>query len=235
MSVSRLSSATNNAANQNNATGYFYATGGNSVNLTINGTVFTYLVFTSTGTLSVTNAGAANILCIGGGGGGWDGGGGSGGGFVEQIVQFSSTGSYTITVGAGGAQGANGTSSSIGNLLSVPGGYLGRRTGGNRSGPTNSSGYGAQGPTPGINGYNASVGGNGAGSTFYDDVARYYAGGGGGGGYNGTPNTADGGLGGGGGNGGSGGTNTGGGGAGFGQASGGASGGSGLVIVKFPF
>jgi hypothetical protein len=212
----------------------FAATGGNSSStLAINGTTFQYLVFTATGTLTVTSPGFVDILCIGGGGGGQDGGGGSGGGFVEQLVKFVSAGTYTITIGAGGGTGANGSASSVGSLLSVPGGYFGQRAGGNRSGPTGTSGFGAQGPTSGVNGYAAQPGGNGAGTTFYSDTARFYAGGGGGGGYNGTPNTNAGGLGGGGGYAGAGSANTGGGGAGGAQASGGAAGGSGLVIVRY--
>jgi hypothetical protein len=212
----------------------FAATGGNSSStLAINGVTFQYRVFTSTGTLTVTSAGFAHVLCIGGGGGGQEGGGGSGGGFVEQLVKFESAGAYTITIGAGGGTGANGSASSVGSLLSVPGGYYGQRAGGNRSGPTGTSGYGAQGPTSGVNGYAAQPGGNGAGTTFYSDTARFYAGGGGGGGYNGTPNTNAGGLGGGGGYAGAGSANTGGGGAGGAQASGGAAGGSGLVIVRY--
>jgi hypothetical protein len=211
----------------------FAATGGTASTLAINGVTYQYLVFTATGTLTVTSPGFADVLAVGGGGGGSEGGGGSGGGFVEQLVKFTSAGTYTVTIGGGGGQGANGSASSVGSLVSIAGGFLGQRAGGNRSGPTGTSGFGAQGPTSGVNGYAAQPGGNGAGTTVYGDVARFYAGGGGGGGYNGTPNTNVGGAGGGGSNGGAGSANTGGGGAGFGQASGGAAGGSGLVIVRY--
>ena len=81
-----------------------------------------YHKFTSSGTLNVTTAGIYEYLIVaGGGGGGIDGGGGGGaGGLLQSSGTITSTGNYTITVGAGaaGATGygvtpGNGSNSSI--------------------------------------------------------------------------------------------------------------------------
>ena len=75
-----------------------------------------YHKFTSSGTLNVTTAGVYEYLIVaGGGGGGIDGGGGGGaGGLLQSSGTITSTGNYTITIGAGGA-GATGYGVTPGN------------------------------------------------------------------------------------------------------------------------
>jgi prepilin-type N-terminal cleavage/methylation domain-containing protein len=58
--------------------------------------------FTSSGTLTVTTPGDAEVLVVGGGGGGASGGGGAGG---YLIGSETLSGSMTVTVGAGGTAG----------------------------------------------------------------------------------------------------------------------------------
>lgn len=61
-------------------------------------------VFTSSGNLTVTGTGNVEYLVVGGGGGGGSdmGGGGGGGGYLAGFTTLSS-GTYLVTVGAGGA------------------------------------------------------------------------------------------------------------------------------------
>jgi len=158
------------------------------------------------------------LIVAGGGGGGMDMGGGGGGGGVLTGSHILTPGSYTITVGAGGAgapaAGTNGQpsahqytipataggNSSFNGLTSIGGGFGG-------------SSY--RGYTPGITGGNGGSGGGASGyndnaGTFYggtgvsgqgfrggNSTAAYYSGGGGGAGAQGTDSTsrADGGSG----------------------------------------
>lgn len=76
------------------------ATGGNSTNDVSGDRVHT---FTSSGTLTVTGSGNVQVLVVGGGGGGGGstGGGGGAGGLIYTNSYAVSSGSYTVTVGAG--------------------------------------------------------------------------------------------------------------------------------------
>ncbi len=73
----------------------------------------TVLTFTKSGTLTVTGSGTVDVLLVGGGGGsgtfigqeGYGCGGGGGGGVVYQTGVAVTEGTYTITVGEGGAGG----------------------------------------------------------------------------------------------------------------------------------
>ena len=94
------------------ATDDFALSGGNSVAVTAGGIVHT---FTQSGTLSVSGSGTVELLAVGGGGGGGStnnallvAGGGGAGGLVHIASVPVSAGSYSITIGAGGAVGANG-------------------------------------------------------------------------------------------------------------------------------
>ena len=202
--------------------------------LTINGINYKYYTFTSTTTFTVIKSGAAQILAVGGGGGGNEGSGGTGGGFIERAAILD-TGVYTVTVGGGGSAngGTGGTSSIIigaVTILSAPGGTTGNRYG-NTSGPTGSSGFGAQGPQPGINGWVGVAGGDGSGTTIYNGTGNFFAGGGSGGGYNAAGSSYSS-RGGGGAVGVGGSSGTGGGGGGNNQAAGGQAGGSGRVVIR---
>jgi len=121
------------------STGYGVATGGASTAITVGGTAYTLLTFTSTGTLTVTKSGLFDCMVWSAGGGGagaigtntYTGGGGAGaGGYMQQTLYLSAN--QTITIGAGGAGGANeaygsrGNTSSLGTLVAMIGGSAGQ-------------------------------------------------------------------------------------------------------------
>ena len=97
---------------------------------------YDYHKFTSTGTLTVSAAGVAEVLFIAAGGGGGEdigGGGGAGGMFHEEVVPLLA-GSYTVTVGAGGSGAVggvatNGADSTLAGLTAFGGGFGGRSGG----------------------------------------------------------------------------------------------------------
>ncbi len=111
--------------------------------------------FTTDGTLTVTGSGIIELLLVGGGGGGGElgpvsdqqgikvAGGGGAGGLVYREVVAVSTGTYAVTVGAGGAIGANGGNSSIFSITAYGGGYGARGGTGERKGGDGGSGGGA--------------------------------------------------------------------------------------------
>jgi hypothetical protein len=84
----------------------FVASGGTETDATISGVTYRIHAFTSSGTFQVT-AGSSNIDVLivagGGGGGGSTAGGGGAGGLIYQAAVGVLVGSYTITIGAGGA------------------------------------------------------------------------------------------------------------------------------------
>jgi hypothetical protein len=74
-----------------------------------------YHTFTSNGTLTVSTSENTNYLMVAGGGSGGTGtfaGGGGAGGLILGSV-FLEVGTYTITIGAGGPSGSNGTSTEL--------------------------------------------------------------------------------------------------------------------------
>lgn len=83
------------------------ATGGDSsATITVGSDSYTLLTFTSSGTLTVSQAGLFDVLVVGGGGGGSSAfGGGGAGGYVSETVYFAAN--QTVTVGAGGSGSAN--------------------------------------------------------------------------------------------------------------------------------
>jgi hypothetical protein len=215
--------------------------------------------FTGSGSITLSQGGLVDVMVIGGGGGGASAyGGGGGASLIREDSVYLSSGSHTITIGAGGAEGVNGSYSSIdvgvntylimavgGGGGNTPGGYNGGhaalgldttnfgKLGG--AGATNSGGGGGGNSGAGSNSTTnfGGAGGAGVSNTFATGSSVGYCGGGGGGGYSG--GGAGGGSGGGDGGtnvGGSGGTpNTGGGGGGR-WTGGTGSGGSGLVVVR---
>ena len=66
---------------------------------------YKYIVFTSSGTLTVTNSGPVEVCSVGGGGGGSNGhaasGGGGGAGELDIWTSCALTGNVTVTIGAG--------------------------------------------------------------------------------------------------------------------------------------
>ena len=117
--------------------GYGVATGGASTAITVAGTAYTLLTFTTDANLVVSTAGLFDVLMFGGGGGGGSttdngvsGGGGGAGGFVQSTVYLAAA-TYAVDIGAGGvgtSQPTNGFCSSIDTVarsLAVPGGGFG--------------------------------------------------------------------------------------------------------------
>jgi hypothetical protein len=96
--------------------GYGTATGGTSSNITVSGTAYRMLTFTSTATLTVTRAGLFDVMLVAGGGAGNGGGqssGGGGAGIITSTIYLPAT-TYTATVAAGGASAAVGSPSYLG-------------------------------------------------------------------------------------------------------------------------
>ena len=132
------------------------ATGGTQI---ING-VNTYHVFTSPGTLTVTNVGSTTsmeILVVGGAGGGNRGGGGGAGGIIQAPAAPISATTYSITVGGTSPTGGDGVDSVFTHPLATLTGYGGGSGGG--AGNTNvdaanpgGSGGGAGIDYPGVTG-----------------------------------------------------------------------------------
>ena len=85
-----------------------YGSGGTETVLGDNTAVHT---FTESGTFTLSEPKSVRILVVGGGGGGGAecGGGGGGGGVIEDSAYQLAAGTYTITVGAGGIGGREGT------------------------------------------------------------------------------------------------------------------------------
>lgn len=137
---------------------------------------------------------AFNYLVIGGGGGGgggsdWNAGGGAGGYIcsvtgensgrgdsAQNKLFFNETGSFTVTIGAGGAIGSDGSASRLDSVISVGGGRGGRDAGGTQingflggSGGGGSANFGSGGQGiigqgfAGAQGGSSSVGGGGGG------------------------------------------------------------------------
>tara|TARA_R110002020_G_scaffold89010_1_gene217871 strand:+ start:61 stop:3345 length:3285 start_codon:yes stop_codon:yes gene_type:complete len=163
------------------------ASGGNT-DEQISGEQFYKHVFTSNGTLTVTQAGMMEYLVVGGGGSGGSsqnaaGGGGGAGAFRTGTI-YVPAGSYSITVGAGGAQsgtsgqGNDGAASVFHTITSSGGGgggygaNNGRASQGLGNGSGGGAGYGYNGADGGDYGNDGGDGGGGS--------TKYGAGGGGG-------------------------------------------------------
>ena len=106
--------------------------GGSESTVNISGTNYKLHTFNSSGTLTCTVSGTAQVLVVGGGGAGGSGfgqtggGGGGAGGVVYSTSYPITTTSYSVTVGAGGTTtsttGNNGGSSTFGTMTAVGGG-----------------------------------------------------------------------------------------------------------------
>lgn len=220
---------------------------------------YTIHKFTGSGSFVASNNLITDTLAVGGGGGSADsccsvGGGGGGGGAVVSSSAFSvSSGTYPVTVGAGGITGAA-SGNTIFSSITATGGGSGAGSG-NGTGGNGASGGGSAGANraagTGTQGFN---GGIGFGTYGAQDTGGGGGGGAGGAGGNATGILSPGGGGGGvsnsfsgsavtygaGGAGGrstvsaavSGGANTGNGASG-GNSAGGANGGSGIVIIRY--
>ena len=160
---------------------------------------YTIHTLTSSGTFTVYSGGDIEYLVVaGGGGGGYQhGAGGGAGGLLTGTLSGVASGSYTITVGAGGTggttgTGGNGTASSITSLVTTVGGGGGGRgyapTGSGQAGENgNSGGSGGGGGPFHVGGAGTAGQGNSGGNGIYDGglVAGHGGGGGGAGGAGG--------------------------------------------------
>lgn len=142
------------------------ATGGNITTVLSNGIQYKVHTFTSSGSLTVVTGGSFEILVVAGGGGGaGQGGGGGAGGLLyygpetpktpNGPAQTLSAGTYTITVGGGGALGGSSNGVSGGNSSVVGTGISAVARGGGGAASRDGGGAGLVG---------GSGGGGGAGS-----------------------------------------------------------------------
>lgn len=157
--------------------GYGAATGGTPSTITVDGDSYTLLEFTSSGTLTVTDAGLFDVLVVGGGGGATRGAGGAGG-YVTTTVYFDAN--QTVTVGAGGATAARGNHSLVGNIGAGPGGGV-PSTLVSTSDMSGASGAGGGGTTVYFKGYGDGFSGNDGGLNIRLSGTTTDLGGGGGG------------------------------------------------------
>lgn len=106
---------------------------------------YKYHTFTSSSSFQVTaGSGIFEYLVIaGGGGGGTDHGGGGGAGGVLAGYVNTGTGTYTVTIGAGGLTGTNGSNSVLSGVATATGGGAGG--GATANGSTGGSGGGGCG------------------------------------------------------------------------------------------
>lgn len=153
--------------------------------------------FTSSDTLIVSSTKTISYLVIAGGGGGGNAccsGGGGAGGYVESTMTIN-PGTYTITIGAGGAINANGGDTIFNGITAYGGGTC---PGDNLSTPA-----GTSGGCGGGNGGLGSQGGNGGASAGNwprvwcparpcHDICAPFGGGGGGGGAGGNGSNSNG-------------------------------------------
>ncbi|MFZ2664062.1 MAG: glycine-rich domain-containing protein [Patescibacteria group bacterium] len=150
--------------------------------------------FTTGGTLWVSGSGAAEVLVVAGGGGGGyaatqTSGGGGAGGLVYQATRNIIAGSYSATVGSGGAARNNGGNSTFDTITAIGGGRGGSYSlSGSAAATGGSGGGGAQSAAGAAATQTDSGGGTGYGYAGASGGVNY-AGGGGGAGSAGTGST----------------------------------------------
>jgi hypothetical protein len=81
------------------------------------GISYKYKTYTGSGSVTFDKSGYADFLIISGGGGG-SGGGGANGGYIERSI-FVPAGTYTVTIGAGGASNVGGGQASSGTKTAI--------------------------------------------------------------------------------------------------------------------
>lgn len=170
-------------------------------NITIDG-AYCVNSFYQSDTFNLTSSllNASVLVVAGGGGGGWNmGGGGGAGGLNETLINLTTMGNITVTIGAGGAnhfaglQAYDGENSSFGGLINTTGGgggggYSGSGGSGRNGGSGGGAGYdntnaGLGTTGQGYSGGTKSAGGGGYGSVGNNGGTGGSAGGNGGSGY----------------------------------------------------
>lgn len=137
------------------------------------------------GSIQVTTAGYVDLLVAGSGAGGSSASGftsGGGAGALRFGLFWVPIGTYTVTIGAGGAGGTDGNSSSFGSILRAGGGQAGYSASGSPGSNFSRAGFGGGGSPGGfeygIGTSNAAAGGAGGtvyGSNAYSGVTLNYA------------------------------------------------------------
>ena len=195
----------------NNLSTRFIATGGTVTTITVGGNTYKVHTFTSSGTFEITNGSkSCEYLVVAGGGGAGSFAGGGAGGYRSSVSGESSgggasaesalsltQGTYTVTIGAGGATNTQGGNSVFGSITSIGGGKGGNHTAGEKSGGSGGghsnswsdgfvaggSGTSGQGYSGGsatsVSGTDAGGGGGGAGDGGQARQDRYNGGDGG--------------------------------------------------------
>ena len=187
-----------------NSVSFTNGTGGTVTSYVSNGTTYKVHTFTSSGTfVAPIPSTTLKVLVVAGGGGSggsaYGGGAGGGGGVVEAASYSSTSGqNMTVTVGAGGPAGTNG-SNSVFDLITAIGGGCGNYTGNGTAGGCGGSGSGNGGASGGSATQGNSGGGTGygyAGGAGGSSGGTYWSGGGGGAGGVGQPASGTSGVGG---------------------------------------
>lgn len=114
--------------------------------------------FTTSGTFVITSAPVnptVEVMMVGGGGGGSFGGGGAGG-YIYESAFGVSTGSFSVTVGAG--SGGQGNDTTFSTLVALGGGFI-NSSGGSGGGGVDGNGGAALQPTSASGGF-GNAGGN---------------------------------------------------------------------------
>ena len=125
------------------------ATGGTVTTCRVDGVKYQVHTFAQSGQFSIPHHGHVEVLVVGGGGGGgsgsypYYGGGGGAGGVVHKSELFLTNGVYDIVIGAGGAIGANGGTTTAFGMTAWGGGH--GATGGGANAASGASGGGGAG------------------------------------------------------------------------------------------
>ena len=132
--------------------------------------IYTYYVWTGSGSITFAKAGLCTFYICAGGGGASNGAGG-GGGCLAVTSAYFPVGTFTVSVGAGGPAAANGTASQIYPFAGVGGGAggagIGRDggSGGGGAGVAGGSGLDGQGFAGATGGGGGGAGAVGSGAT----------------------------------------------------------------------
>jgi len=139
-----------------------FSSGGTTSSYSSGGITYSVRTFTATGTLVCSTAGLCDLLLVGGGAGSGNDGGGGAGDYVPITNMYLASGSYTVTVGAGGAggtvgnPGSNGGKTTLAGIVAVGGGggaYIDEAQSGGSGGGTGRNYATSYGKGLGINGF----------------------------------------------------------------------------------
>jgi hypothetical protein len=164
--------------------GAFQASGGSENTYTDGGTNYKSHAFTTSGTFTVAaGVKSVDVLIIGGGGGGGPRGGGGGAGGMQTQTVTVTPGTYTVTIGAGGAQSTDSSSGGTAYSGSSSSGLGYTSSGGGAGGTFTANGQsGGSGGGAGRDGGSGGAGTSGQGNTGGNSTTAGCSGSAGGGG-----------------------------------------------------